>query len=101
MIFAGEPATIEYAGISVVTTELQAMIAPLPICTFGRIIAPSPIHTLSSIKTSPLEKSKRFDGAVSNNSNFVSPCALSVIRTLGPVSTLLPIVTLFIAVIWD
>ena len=54
MIFAGDPAAIQYDGMFWVTTLLAAIILPLPIVTLGIIIEPSPIHTLSSMITGPL-----------------------------------------------
>ncbi len=60
MICAGQPATIELAGIFFVTTACAAIIELSPIVTFGKIDAPSPIHTLLPIITGPLEYSSLF-----------------------------------------
>lgn len=47
---AGTPATIAYGGTFFVTTAPAPTIAPLPILTFGKIIAPRPIHVSCPIK---------------------------------------------------
>lgn len=63
-ILAGFPTATQYGGISLVTTEFAPTIAPVPIFTFGKMVALSPIHTLSPITTEPLEYSTRFVGGV-------------------------------------
>lgn len=62
--FAGIPPTIAYAGTSFVTTALAAITAPLPICTFGKIVALSPIQTLSSMITGPCETTSLNEGCI-------------------------------------
>ncbi|CAL9784974.1 hypothetical protein BACFRA24663_09450 [Bacteroides fragilis] len=57
IILAGHPTAIELAGIFFVTTACAATIELSPIVTFGKIEAPSPIHTLLPITTGPLEYS--------------------------------------------
>ena len=47
---AGLPATIEYAGTSVVTTAHAETTLPSPIVTPGKMTARPPIHTLSPIE---------------------------------------------------
>ena len=64
IVFAGLPAAIVYAGTSFVTTALAAMMAPSPIVTPGRIVALSPIHTLSPMTTGPLDTRWRSIGAM-------------------------------------
>ena len=50
MTLAGFPATIEFGGTSLVTTEPAAIIEFLPIfCACGKTIALAPIQTLSFI----------------------------------------------------
>ena len=61
----------------------------------------SPIHTLSSIIIEPLVNNFLFEGGFIKSSCDDSPCELSMIETLLPVSTLLPIIILVIAEIWQ
>ena len=64
MILAGFPTTTEYGGTSFVTTALAPITDPSPMLTPGRIVALSPIHTFSPIKTFPLDINGRAMGGL-------------------------------------
>ena len=99
MTTAGQPAATENGGISLVTTELAPMIAPSPILTPERMVALSPIHTLSEITMGPFENRGRLLGGCRSDLYSERPWILSDIVTQRPVSTLFPIIILLIHVI--
>lgn len=62
MTFPGLPATTLNGGTSLVITELAAITAPSPIVTPERMVALSPIQTLSPIDIGPFETILRSKG---------------------------------------
>ena len=65
---AGQPAAIQWAGMSLVTTAFAAIITPSPILTPANIVALSPIQTFFPMFIVPFEKILRFAGGILNSS---------------------------------
>ena len=73
IIFAGTPATTEYAGTFLLTTLLAATTAPSPIVTPGSIVALSPIQTFFPIVTGPFVTTGLIPGGIIRWSISVFP----------------------------
>ena len=87
------------ACTSCVTMLPEPMTALAPMVTPGKMQALSPIHTLSSIVTGPLDVTGRCAGGIV----YVlcdSPCMLSMISTRLPIYAFLPMVIRLTAEMW-
>lgn len=96
---AGLPAIMEPSGKDLVTTALAPITQHSPMVTPGIMQTFSPIHVYEPMTMGPLEDNGRFRGIILIVS-IVGFLELSVMRHLGPMSTLSPISILLMAVIW-
>ena len=96
---AGLPAIMEPSGKDLATTSLAPITLHSPMVTPGIMQTFSPIHVYEPMTMGPLEDNGRFRGIILIVS-IVGFLELSVMRHLGPMSTLSPISILLMAVIW-
>ena len=96
---AGLPAIMEPSGKDLATTALAPITQHSPMVTPGIMQTFSPIHVYEPMTMGPLEDNGRFRGIILIVSIVVF-LELSVMRHLGPMSTLSPISILLMAVIW-
>lgn len=90
---------MEPSGKDLATTALAPITQHSPMVTPGIMQTFSPIHVYEPMTMGPLEDNGRFRGIILIVS-IVGFLELSVMRHLGPMSTLSPISILLMAVIW-